>query len=139
MSLGTQGFASSLLAMHLMLLLCTSAFWFCFQVSFAYYPTHFSISSNTPPSIWDTNTSPIFPHCGVCLNIPSPALPLPSPTPIERWIIHKVLEIWNIPSLKPFQVEVITCLCFSTKRRLYLVQKMGGGKCAVILASATIL
>jgi superfamily II DNA helicase RecQ len=50
-----------------------------------------------------------------------------------------VLKIWNITSPKPFQVEAITCLCFLTERRLYLVRKTGDGKSAVILASATIL
>jgi superfamily II DNA helicase RecQ len=147
MSLDTQGFASFLLAIQLTLLLCTSAFSLCFLILFAYYSTHFSIffyttadlPSDPPPSIWDTNTSPLLLDCGVCLDTPSPALPLPSPTPKERQIINKVLEIWHIPSPKPFQVEAITCLCFSTKRRLYLVQKTGDGKSAVILASVTIL
>jgi hypothetical protein len=89
MSLGSQGFASSLLVIHLMLLLCTSAFSLCFLILLAYDSTHFffyttaDLPYDPPPSIWDTNTSPLLPHCGVCLDTPSPALPLPSPTPNE--------------------------------------------------------
>jgi hypothetical protein len=97
------------------------------------------VPSYPPPSIFDASTSPVLPHCGVCFNVPSPALPLPaSTTPQERRIIHKVLEIWHIPKPKPYQLEAIACLCFSTKGRLYLVHKTGEGKSAVVLASATI-
>ena len=147
MPLGTQDLASSLLAIHLMLLLLTTAYRGRFHLPFSYYSTNFLFACNTiagvpsapPPSIWGTNTSPIFPYCGVCFDLPSPASPLPAPTPPQQRIINRVLEIWNIPSPKPYQVEAISCLCFSTKRRLYLVRKTGDGKSAVVLASATIL
>jgi superfamily II DNA helicase RecQ len=147
MSLATQGLASSLLAIYLTLLLCTAAFWRRFHLPSSHDFTNFLLLSNTiagvpfapPPSIWDTNTSPVFPHCGVCFDMSSPALPLPAPTPPQRRIINRVLEIWNIPSPKPYQLEAISCLCFSNKRRLYLVRKTGDGKSAVVLASATIL
>jgi hypothetical protein len=123
---------SDTVAVYVSTLVSLSPFLFLlFYYFFLSFTNVAGIPSNPPPSIWDTQTSPIIPNCGVCLDVLSPELLLPTPTPHERQIIHKVLEIWNIPSPKPYQVEVIACLCFSLKRRLYLVRKTGDGKSAV--------
>jgi superfamily II DNA helicase RecQ len=62
------------------------------------------------------------------------------PTDRQRAVILEVVEtVWGISSPREFQVEAVARLIFEPKTCLFLIQKTGEGKSAVVLASATLL
>ncbi len=53
--------------------------------------------------------------------------------------MHVMNLVWGIAFPKEFQLAAVARIVFQAKRRLYLIQKPGEGKLAVVLTSATLL